>query len=151
MGISVEGRKIVVDSKEYIATFDGAALTSLKSKNGGGEFLHQEGPDVPLDVFFLGHATLGKDKHEECTVTQLSDVAARVVVTGEDSDRSVLIALDRSNGDLCVIPSSKTSRRGVISVRWNVSFHPEAHVILPCVNGILVKSESGFPGDADLQ
>ncbi len=147
MGISVEGRKIIVDSKEYTATFDGAALISLKSKDGGVEFLCTEGPDVPLDVFFLGHATLGKDKHEECIVTQLSDVAARVVMTGEDSDRSMLIALDRANGDLCVIPSSKTSRRGVVSVRWNVSFHPEAHVILPCVNGILVKSESGFPGN----
>jgi hypothetical protein len=33
----------------------------------------------------------------------------------------------------------------VVSVRWNLSFHPDADVILPCVNGILVKSGSEFP------
>lgn len=145
MRISVEDRKIMVESKKFNASFDGAALVSLRSKDSGVEFLHPEAPDVPLDVFFMNNATLGQDKHEECTVTQLSEVAARVIVAGEDSDRSLLITLDRATGDLCVIPSSKTSRRGVVSARWNLSFHPDAGVILPCVNGILVRSNSEFP------
>ncbi len=147
MKLSVEGRRIMVESEEFNAVFDGAALVSLRSKDGDVEFLHTEAPDVPLDVFFLGNATLGKDKHEECHVKQLSEAAARVIVTGEDSDRSLLITLDQATGDLCVTPSSRTSRRGVISVRWNVSFHPDADVILPCINGILVKSPSEFPGN----
>lgn len=146
MRVSVEGQKITVESREFDAVFDGAALVSLKSK-GGVEFLHQETPDVPLDVLFANQKMLGKDKHEECIVTQLSDVAARVVVAGEDSDRSLLITLDQATGDLCVVPRSKTSRRGVVSVRWNMSFHPNADVILPCVNGMLVKSDSDFPGN----
>ena len=57
----------------------------------------------------------------------------------------MLITLDQATGDLCVTPSSKTSRREVASVRWNVSFNPDAEVILPCVNGILVKSAADFP------
>jgi len=147
MRILVEGQKIMVESDTFSARFDGAALVSLRSSNDDAEFLHPDAPDVPVDVFFTGRATLGKDKHEQCTVTQLSDVAARVVVVGEESDRSLLITLDRATGDLCVTPSSKTSRRGVVSVRWNLAFHPDADVILPCVNGILVKSNSGFPGN----
>jgi hypothetical protein len=146
MKILVEGQKVLVDSEKFTAVFDGAALTSLKSKDEI-EFLHPENPDVPLDVLFADYSTLGKDKREKYIVTQLSDTAARVVLTGADSDRSLLITLDPSNGDLCIVPSSKTSRRGVVSVRWNVSFHPDADVILPCVNGILVKSGSAFPGN----
>jgi hypothetical protein len=145
MKISVEDTKIAVESQEFNATFEGAALTSLKSKSGDVEFLHPEYPDVPLDIFFVNHGTLGKDKHEKLTVTQLSDTAARVVISGADSDRSLLITLDRNTGDLCITPSGKTSRRGVASVRWNISFHQDADVILPCVNGILVKSGSEFP------
>jgi len=146
MKILVEGQKVLVDSKQFTAVFDGAALTSLKSKDEI-EFLHPENPDVPLDVLFADYSTLGKDKREKCVVTQLSDIAARVILTGADSDRSLLITLDPSTGNLCITPSSKTSRRGVVSVRWNVSFHPDADVILPCVNGILVKSGSAFPGN----
>ena len=146
MKISVEGQKILVESKQFTAVFDGATLMSLKSKDET-EFLHPENPDVPLDVLFADYSTLGKDKREKCAVTQLSDTAARVILTGADSDRSLLITLDPSTGDLCITPSSKTSRRGVVSVRWNVSFHPDADVILPCVNGILIRSDSAFPGN----
>jgi hypothetical protein len=146
MKILVEGQKVLVDSEKFTAVFDGATLTSLKSKDEI-EFLHPENPDVPLDVLFADYSTLGKDKREKCVVTQLSDIAVRVILTGADSDRSLLITLDPSNGDLCITPSSKTSRRGVVSVRWNISFHPDADVILPCVNGILVKSGSAFPGN----
>ena len=147
MRVSVEGQKTVIQSNTFTARFDGAALSSLRARDGDVEFLHSEPPGVPVDVLFMNMSTLGKDKHEECTITQLSDVAVRIVVVGEDSDRSLLIALDRDTGDLCVVPSSKTSRRGVVSVRWNLSFHPDADVILPCVNGILVKSGSEFPGN----
>jgi len=147
MKISVEDQKTIVKSDKFTACFDGDALVSLKSRDGGVEFLHPEAPDAPIDVFFMDRSTLGKDRHQECIVKQLSDVAVRIIVTGEDSDRSLLITQDRATGDLCVTPSGKTFRRGVVSVRWNLSFHPDADVILPCVNGILVRSDSGFPGN----
>ena len=70
MGISVEGQKIIAESNDFSACFDGDALVSLKSRDGDIEFLHPESPDTPLDVFFMDRSTLGKDKHQECVVKQ---------------------------------------------------------------------------------
>ena len=147
MMISVEENIITVNSKRFTAVFNGAAITSLRAKDGNVEFIHPEAPNIPLDVLFADNSTLGRDKHEEYIARKISDTAAHINIAGADSDRALLIALDPHSGDLRIVPSATTSRRSVLSVRWNISFDPNADIILPCVNGIMVKSDSAFPAN----
>jgi len=71
--------------------------------------------------------------------------AARIVVSGNDSDRELFLRLDPDSGDLCITPSGQSARRGLVSVRWNIAFRREADLILPCVNGLLVQASREHP------
>ena len=156
MKIQIDGCSIKVQSREFKAEFDGASLTSFSSIRTGTEFCREENSVFPLE-FYFAHGdrkpkasvnevnTLGEDKHQEVIVKSLSDIAARVILIGNDSDRELLLRLDSETGDLCVRPAGHCSRRGLVSIRWNIAFDQEAALVLPCVNGILVETDREFP------
>lgn len=151
MRIRAEGRALVVESTAFTARFEGAALTSLIARGSDIEFCRGSPPGFPLEMFYVWDDVLGEDKHQSVAVKALSDLAARVVVTGNDSDRELFVRLDPESGDLCVRPSGQSARRGVMSIRWKVAFAPEARLVLPCVNGILVEAGRDFPKDDRFQ
>jgi hypothetical protein len=170
MHIRVDGQTIDVESKTFTARLEGAVLASFAHRGTGTEFCRQ-GPvayttvpnnvvpsspgqvrgrgsaPYPLELTYANGDALGLDKKQQVVVRQLSELAARVILVGNDSDRELFISLDPESGDLCVRPSGQSARPGVVSVRWNVSFAREARLVLPCVNGILVEAEREFPPD----
>jgi hypothetical protein len=143
--IVVDGEVLSVTTSKLKARFQGAALVSLIPRDATTEFLHPEAPAAPIDLVYLNGETLGKDKHQSTTVRKISDLAARIEVQGADSDRSILVRIDSETGDLCITPDGLSARRGVRSVRWNMAFHPDSRLVLPCVNGILVQPNREFP------
>jgi len=143
--LTVDGSKLLVQTASLRAQFDGAALTSLRPADDEVEFVHPTPPTVPIDLYYVGGATFGRDKHERCSVRKISDLAARIVVAGEDTERALLVRIDPATGDLCITPDGLSNRRALISVRWVVAVHPEAELILPVVNGLVVRSDRPWP------
>jgi hypothetical protein len=143
--VRVEGQKLVAESRRFTAEFDGAELARVVARGGGTEFCRKEPGSFPLELVYAGGDRLQQDKHQQVKVEPLSDIAARIIVVGDDSDREMLVRLDPATGDLCVTPSGRSARRSVLAVRWNVPFAREAALVLPCVNGIFVESDRDFP------
>jgi hypothetical protein len=146
-GIRAEGRKVTVDSPTFSAEFDGPVLASVKAKSTGAEFCRRDDSVFPLELVYVNRDTLRQGKHQQVTVKQVSDLAVRIVVGADDSDREMLVALDPATGDLTVTPSGRSARRGVLAVRWNIPFAGETTLVLPCINGIFVESGREFPKD----
>ncbi|KPK80261.1 MAG: hypothetical protein AMJ81_12285, partial [Phycisphaerae bacterium SM23_33] len=145
MNIRQEDNALIAESPAFIARFDGPALTSFVDRRTGAEFCRPADSPFPLELFYLHKDTLGPDKGQRIQAKLLSDLAARVLLVGNDSDRELFIRLDPQTGDLCVRPSGRGARRGVASIRWNISFARQVSLILPCVNGILVEADRAFP------
>jgi len=145
MKIQVDDSSIMVQSRKFKAEFEGATLTNFSSTSTGVEFCREDKSVFPLEFYFAQGDTLGEDKHQEIIVKPLSDIAVRVILMGNDSDRELLLRLDSETGDLCISPSGHCARQGVASIRWNIAFARESKLILPCVNGILVESDRKFP------
>jgi hypothetical protein len=147
MQIRQEHDALIVESERFTARLDGAALTSFVERSTGTEFCRRETKPFPLELYYVHGEALGADKLQQVAVSVLSPTAARVVITGSESERELFIRLDAQTGDLCVKPAGLSARRGLASVRWNVAFAAEAALILPCVNGILVRKDNAFPTD----
>ena len=145
--LRAEGRTLVVESRAFVAQFDGARLVSVKPRGTETEFCRADAAEFPLEMVYVNGDTLKADKHPQVTVNLLSDLAARILVVGNDSDRELFVRLDPATGDLCVAPSGRGARRGVLAARWNVPFAREAALVLPCVNGLFVESQREFPGN----
>jgi len=145
--ISAEGQKLIVVSRRFTAEFDGASLTSVLARQSGIEFFRKDESVFPVELFYVHGETLKQDKHQRIEVKSLSDLAARIIITGDDSDRELFIRLDPETGDLCVMPGGRSARAGVLAVRWNMPFAGEAALVLPCVNGIFVERDREFPGN----
>ncbi|MHB9034712.1 MAG: DUF6259 domain-containing protein, partial [Anaerolineae bacterium] len=139
-----ENNTLFIDTVNYSARWEGAGLVSLVSKANGSEYL-RPGSIYPLQLYYVQDNTLDADKHQKTEVHVISEWAARVLLTGADSERELLVRLDPATGDLCVTPSGQSARRGVASIRWNLAFNPDAVLVLPCVNGIKVEREREIP------
>jgi hypothetical protein len=147
MPIRQEDQTLWIESDRFCARFDGAHLASFADRRTGLEFCRPEPVDYPLELNYANRHALAKDKGEKVTVRLLSPQAARVIITGNDSDRELFIRLDAATGDLCVTPAGQSARRGLTSVRWMIPVDPQAELLLPCVNGIRVRTDQAFPGN----
>ncbi len=147
MGISVDGKTISIETELFTAQMAGARLVSFIDRQTGAEFCRPDMEPFPVEMHYSNGGDLGADKHQNVEVTSISPIAARVVLSGADSERELLVRLDEATGDLCITPSGQSARRGVLSVRWNIPFAREAALILPCINGIYVKDSPTFPGN----
>ena len=145
--LQVEGQKLVVESRTFRAEFDGASLVRVRSSDGNTEFLRLDTNSFPLELVYANSDRLRQDKGQVVTVKLLSECAARIVVTGNDSERELFVRLDPDSGDLCVTPSGRSARRGVLAARWNLPFAREAALVLPCINGLFIESDREFPGN----
>jgi hypothetical protein len=144
MKIWQEGNRFWIDAPQFVAQWEGASLVSVISKQDGSEFCRQ-GTHYPLQLYYVHENTLDADKHQKTEVQVISEWAARVILSGADSERELLVHLDPTNGDLCVTPSGQSARRGVAAIRWNIAFAPETTLILPCVNGLKVDTAHTLP------
>ena len=147
LGIQVDGRVVTVQSRDFSARLDGPALVSFRHRGSDTEFCRAGDGVFPLQLSYVHGDVLDEDKHHSVSVTALCETAARIVVSGDDSDRELLLYLDPAEGDLCVAPCGQSARRGVAAVRWNIPFAQQADLVLPCVNGILARSDRSFPAD----
>jgi len=144
MEIQQQGNSLFVESERFTARWDGAALVSVVAKQDGSEFC-RSGNSFPLELYYVHEDSLASDKHQQIQVRLLSSLAARVILQGADSIRELLICLDPSTGDMRIIPSGQSARRGVVSIRWNVAFDADTSLVLPCVNGLRVSNKYGAP------
>ena len=135
IGMTVKDSTLTVRSKTFTAVFAGAGLTSLVDRKTGAEFVRKGAGAFPAELYYLSKRTLGEDANQRVTVKLLSDHVARIILTGDGSDRELFVRLDRRTGDLCVRPSGQSVRRGVLAVRWNVPFAPEVQFVLPIEGG----------------
>lgn len=143
--LSVDGNRLAVETASVRAVFDGPALVSVRPVDRELEFIHPTPAAAGVDLLYLNGNMLGQDKHQQVTVRRLSPMAARIVVEGADSHRSILITVDDSTGDIVVTPRGVSARRGVRAVVWRVPIHPEAEVTLPVVNGMRVRPHAAHP------
>ncbi|MCE5259661.1 MAG: DUF6259 domain-containing protein [Chloroflexi bacterium] len=144
MEIRQQHNSLFIDAPNYTARWDGATLVSVVAKQDGSEFC-RPGSSYPLELYYVHEDSLAADKHQQVEVRLLSSLAARIILLGADSIRELLICLDPANGDMRVIPSGQSARRGVASIRWNVAFDAEASLVLPCVNGLRVSKAYQAP------
>ena len=145
--LKVEENRLTVTARAFSAVFEGPRLVSLKSRDGDVEFLRRDDTAYPLELVYANTDRLREDKGQRVEARQLSPRAARILILGNDSDRELLVRLDEDSGDLCVTPSGRGARRGVLAARWNLPFAREAALVLPCINGMLIESDRAFPGN----
>ncbi len=148
LGLTVEGQRLMARAPRFTAEFEGATLVSVRSHEGAGvEFCRRDAELFPVELLYVNNDRLRQDKHQQIQVKLLSDLAARIIIRGNDSDRELFVRLDPATGDLCVTPNGRSARRGLLAVRWNFAFAREASLVLPCINGLLVESDRDFPGN----
>lgn len=143
--IEIDGQKLTARSQTVEVRFDGASITSVKPVGQDLEFIHAKPADPGSDLLYLNGTTLGTDKHQAVDIKKLSDVAARITMTGADSQRSLTVTLDPDTGDVRVTPDGISNRRGLRAVRWQVPIHAKATAILPVVNGMQFRSDQPHP------
>jgi len=148
MQINVQDQALIVESKRFTARIDAGLLTSLVDTKTGTEFCRNDAAPYPLELVYFNKDRLAADRLQEVAVKLMSPHVARVVFSGNDSDRELFVRLDPETGDLCVRPSGQSARRGVWAVRWNIPFVREAALVLPVRNGIEVVSDRDItPGE----
>jgi hypothetical protein len=144
--LSIEETRLTVRTRTAMAVFDGPSLVSLRGVSDDVEFVQPSPGSDSLDLYYLHGDARGEDKQQRVTVTRLSDRAARIVVEGADSRRTLLVAADEATGDVLVTPGGMSNRRGLRSVGWKVPLDAAAKVILPVVNGLQVVAGEAHPG-----
>lgn len=100
---------------------------------------------VGLDLLYLNTELLGTDKLQTMRVVRISDFAARIEVNGADTTRTLLVAVDPDNGDICLTPDGLSNRRGLRAVRWTLPTHGDVHTILPISSGIHYRTNQPEP------
>jgi len=143
--LSVEGTVLRVRTPTAEAVFDGPVLKSVRPPGQAVEFIHPSADGPGVDLVHLDWSLTGTDKHQKTEVRRISDLAARIEVSGADTDRVLTVVADLDTGDIRIIADGLSSRRGLRSVRWTLAAHPDATVILPCVNGLRFRSNQPHP------
>lgn len=144
-GVEVQETRLTVRTPTLEAVFDGPLLKNVRPAGGDVEFIHPDASGPGLDLMFLDGSAVGTDKHQSITVRRISNLAARIEVLGEDTDRTLTVVADPDTADVRITPDGLSNRRGLRAVRWTLPLHPEAVAILPCVNGLLVRSDRPHP------
>ncbi len=143
--IEIADARLTVRTPVVEAVFDGLALVSLRPAGQEVEFAAGRCPVAGVDLLYLDGSLLSTDKHQKVTLRRLSDRAARIDVVGDDTRRSLLVVADPETGDVLVTPDGLSARRGLRAVQWTLNLHPEATGMLPCVNGMIVRSSADPP------
>lgn len=145
--LDIDGQKLTVTTETVRVVFDGAALVGIQPRPEGPDFVRPATEGQPLDIFYFHGDGFGVDKHQKTSVRLLSPNAAIIVVEGDDTRRSLLVAVDPDTHDVLVTPDGLSRRRGVRSVGLRVALHGESEAILPVVNGLRVRQGSLQPAD----
>ena len=127
------------------AVFEGAILQSLRPADADVEFVQPGTKAAGLDLLYMNGELLGTDKHQTVQVVRVSDIAARIEVTGADSTRTLLVVADADTGDIRITADGLSARRGLRAVRWTLPVHADATFLLPCVNGLRFKASQPHP------
>lgn len=143
--VEVQDNRLTVQTSSVRAVFDGPVLESLRPMDSDLEFVHPAADGPGVNLMFLDGGVVGTDRHQTVAVRKLSDFAARIEVSGDDSDRSLTVIADPRTGDLRITPDGLSSRRGLRAVRWSMAAHPQATAVLPCVNGLQIRSDQPHP------
>jgi len=143
--VEIADTRLTVRTSSVEAVFEGPALVGLRPAGQEVEFAAGSCPVTGVDLVYLDGTLVGTDKHQQVTVRRLSERAARIDVVGDDTRRSLLVIADPQTGDVRVTPDGLSARRGLRAVRWTAALHPEATGVLPCVNGLIVRSSAEPP------
>ncbi|HOJ73341.1 MAG TPA: DUF6259 domain-containing protein [Phycisphaerae bacterium] len=143
--VDVQDTRLTIKTATVEVVFDGPVLTSLRPAGSTVEFIHPNASGPGVDLMYLDSSTVGTDKQQTIAVRKLSDFAARVEISGADTERTLTIVPDPDTGDIRITPDGVSNRRGLRAVRWTLAAHPQATAILPCVNGLEVRSDRPHP------
>lgn len=145
--VDIDDQKLTVTTDTVRVAFDGAALVSIRPRPEGPDFLRPATEGQPLDLFYVNGQAFGVDKHQKTTVRSLGANAALIAVEGDDTRRSLLVAVDPDTHDVLVTPDGLSRRRGVRSVGLRVALHGESEAILPVINGLRVRQGLSQPAN----
>ncbi|NLX22084.1 MAG: hypothetical protein GXY55_10530 [Phycisphaerae bacterium] len=143
--IEINGTKLTVRTATVEADFDGPILRGVRPAGSDVEFASPAAAGPGIDLLYLDGSLLNVDKHERVAVRRLSELAARVEVSGADTTRTLLVVTDPDTGDIRITPDGLSNRRALRAVRWTVPLHAECMVTLPCVNGLQFRVDQPHP------
>lgn len=143
--VEIQDSKLKIQTATVEAVFEGPVLTSLRPAGSETEFIHTEAGGPGVDLMYLDWSTVGTDKQQKTEIRKISNLAARIDITGADTERTLTIVADPDTGDIRITPDGMSNRRGLRAVRWTMSAHPEATAVLPCVNGLRVHADRPHP------
>jgi hypothetical protein len=142
--LDIEDQRTTIRTPSVTVVFGGPAIASIRGPEGV-EFAHGDPPANAVDLYYFNGQAFGQDKHQTVSVRKLSSLAARIVVDGADTKRSLLVAADPDTGDVLVTPDGISRRRGVRSVGMKLAVHGETELILPVINGLRIRQGAEQP------
>jgi hypothetical protein len=146
--IDVRDGRLHIETRTLTAVIDRGAITSLKSRATGEEFIDGQAPDTrPLALLYRGGESVAVDESRFGSITsrKLSDVRAEVLIHSWDADGLLAISIDPESGDLVVEPSAYSSRPGVRACRWTVGgIRTDLSLVAPLFQGIRLKLDDAL-------
>ncbi len=141
--IEIREQRLCIETRTLTAVIDKGAITSLKSKITGEDFVTGQKPDAaPLRLLYSGGETVAIEEHRYGSIQcrKLSDNRAKVVFHGWDADGVLAVSVDPESADLIVEPSAYSSRPGVRACRWTIGgIRPDLHLVAPLFQGVKLK------------
>lgn len=140
--ISVDGRRIMVQTKTQTAVFENGCLFSLTSGLDGERYLYDETAAsrlFPLRVVYPHKRAylLGKEETLQYDCVQYNDNLVIVVCDGWFGHGEIRIEEDTETGEILVTPSVHCARPGVKACRWELfGIREDLPVTVPFMQGI---------------
>lgn len=144
--IKVRENGIHIETSTLWAIIEKGALTSLKSRADGEEFIVAasicDQPVLHLVYGSGGSSGVGESRFGSVEYLQISDTCAEIRCGNWDGDGVITILEDAGNGDLIIEPSAYSSRPGVRSVRWDIrGIRRDLEMVAPFFQGVRLKMD----------
>ncbi|MCC6444181.1 MAG: hypothetical protein IT210_12100 [Armatimonadetes bacterium] len=138
--ITISDHRILAETKSLSAIIENGFLVSLKSKQGGEEYIQAFRPEgSALQLFYPGHGAVDVAGPLAATVSahRLSSTSAQLRLSGWDADGVMAVSEDEATGDLLIEPSAYSSRAGALSCRWLLpGVRPDLDLAAPFFQGV---------------
>lgn len=151
--VLVRDNEVIVETSTLSATIKNGFLTSLKSKQGGEEFItaFEKNNYAALQLVYPKAETIDiNDKnYGNISLIPVSDHRADFIFHSWNGDGIISISTDDSSGDLIIEPSAYSSCPGVLACRWNIAgIKKELKLVAPFFQGVNLKLDDPLINDS---
>jgi hypothetical protein len=151
--IEIRDGRLHIETSTLTAVIDKGAISSLKSKATGEEFVEGARADSPAALQLLYRAgetvAIDEEKFGNIQCRKLSDHRAEIIFHSWDGDGVLAVSADPVNGDLIVEPSAYASRPGVRACRWTIpQVRADLQLVAPFFQGVRLKLDDPLVRDS---